>query len=223
MQVANTRFTEKQGTKLSLWRTLTTVQCDQGSLPDPGRQSVYILNLTLIIENQTFLYLFVSAHIIRNIINVHPLILLKNPDKLFIRITPHHSRECHRLIIYCRKRSSSEFHWMPPHSPNTVLSKGSTWLGFTLSFIILYTALSHTTLCCDPFRSHRLKQEQYLEGRSPRKTLALQKRVLVIHWWSSLSKLVMSQCPSLVFNGTVLLGNVFFWLKQRTDFITACT
>lgn len=64
------------------------VQCDEGSLPDPGRQSVYILTLTIIIENQAFLYLFVLAHIIRNIINVHALILLKNPDKLFIRITP---------------------------------------------------------------------------------------------------------------------------------------
>lgn len=75
-----------------------------GSLPDPGRQSVYILTLTIIIENETFLYLFVLAYIIRNIINVHALILLKNPDKLFIRITPHCSSEFHRLIIYCRKK-----------------------------------------------------------------------------------------------------------------------
>lgn len=81
-----------------------SVQCDKGSLPDPGRRSVYILTLTIIIENQTLLYLFVLAHIIRNIINVYPLIRLKNPDKLFIRITPNCSIEFHRLIIYSRKQ-----------------------------------------------------------------------------------------------------------------------
>jgi len=81
-----------------------SVQCDEGSLVDPRRQSVYTLTLTIIIENQTFLYLFVLAHTIRNIINVRPLILLKNPDNLFIQITPHCSGEFHRLIIYCRKQ-----------------------------------------------------------------------------------------------------------------------